>query len=83
MLERYGLVASSGRTLLRDILTTQGRFVDTDFELQPPDSDHPISKAIRGLPTLLSWPIDVTTAGEPMTDVKTWTLLTLKPKQGI
>lgn len=83
VLDRYGLVAFSGRTLLREILTPQGRFIDTDFALQPSESDHPISNAIRGLPTLLSWPIDIANAGEPMADIKTWPLLTLEPKKGI
>lgn len=83
VLDRFGLAASSGRVLLREVLTSQGRFVDSDFEFQPPSGEHPICKAIHGLPMLLSWPIDITPAGEPRNDVKTWTLLTLAPKQGI
>jgi hypothetical protein len=83
VLERFGLVATSGRTLLRDIITARGRIVDSDFDLQPMPGDHPITKAIQGLPVLLSWPIDIANAGEPMKDVQTWPLVTMEPRKGV
>jgi hypothetical protein len=82
VLDRFGLAAYSGRTLVRDVLTPQGRYVETDFTLQPTPGHHPICHAIQGLPMLLSWPIDIAIIGEPMQDVKLWSLLTLPTAEG-
>ncbi|HLO40871.1 MAG TPA: hypothetical protein VK176_07595 [Phycisphaerales bacterium] len=57
VLDRFGLVADSGRPLMKDRLTPQGRTVETDQGLRAVSGEHPILKAIHGLPTLFLWPI--------------------------
>ncbi|MEX2218917.1 MAG: hypothetical protein WD749_09175 [Phycisphaerales bacterium] len=52
-----GLEVDAGRPLLREFLTPEGRRVEAFQRLQPEAGDHPILRAIRGLPTRLEWPI--------------------------
>lgn len=85
VLDRFGIVASSGRTILREIITNQGRLVDSEFELQPKGdggtNEHAIAKAIHGLPMLLAWPIDLSPIAKE--GVTTWPLLSLAPAPGV
>jgi hypothetical protein len=58
VLGRYGLIADSGRPLMKDRLTPQGRMVETDQALRAANAgEQPILKAIHGLPTLFLWPV--------------------------
>jgi hypothetical protein len=56
-LPQFGLEADAGRPLLRERLTPEGRRVEAFEEVQAESGDHPILRAIRGLPTRLEWPI--------------------------
>lgn len=59
VLDHFGLVAETGRPVLSDRVTAQGRQIETDRVLFAIDSAHPISGALRGVPTKLPWPIHV------------------------
>jgi hypothetical protein len=80
VLERFGLAAESGRPLLRDAVTPRGRVVETEFLVLPSQGEHPIQIGVRGLATLIPWP--VTLYERPMTDKARATvtpLLTIPP----
>lgn len=57
VLERFGLAAESGRPLLRETTTPRGRLVETELMVIAPDGSHPIQAGIRGLTTLIPWPV--------------------------
>lgn len=59
VLARFGMAAESGRPILREKVTAQGRFIETDQTLQPIESPHLVSGAVRGLPTRFPWPISL------------------------
>jgi len=59
VLDHYGLVAETGRPILADRVTAQGRSLETDRVLFANDAAHPISGALRGVPTKLPWPIHI------------------------
>ncbi|MFO0835617.1 MAG: hypothetical protein U0638_11650 [Phycisphaerales bacterium] len=57
VLERFGLSADSGKPLLKEQISAQGRSVETDQSVVAGEGTHPILRAVRGLPTLVPWPI--------------------------
>jgi hypothetical protein len=63
VLPRFGLSADSARPLLKEQMTSQGRFVETDQSVVASEGSHPILRAVRGLPTLLPWPIALGATG--------------------
>lgn len=68
VLERFGLSADSGKPLLKEQITAQGRNVETDQSVVASEGTHPILRAVRGLPTLVPWPIPLTTTGAKGTE---------------
>jgi hypothetical protein len=56
-LNRFGLIADTARPILFETVQPAGRFVHTDVTIQADAADHPIARAVRGLPTALPWPI--------------------------
>jgi len=56
-LARFGLAAETGRPLLRERVTAQGRVIETDQMLMPDRGDTPLAGAVRNLPTFVPWPI--------------------------
>ncbi len=56
-LSRFGLRADSGRPLLKEVIKPAGREVQAVQLVRATGSDHPIVRAIKGLPTRLQWPI--------------------------
>jgi hypothetical protein len=56
-LAQFGLEADSGRPILKERITPEGRRVEAFQILQPGPGDHPILAAVRGLPTRFEWPI--------------------------
>lgn len=75
----FGITAETGRPLLRESLTAGVRAVENDFTLQADETQHPISAAMRGLPTFIAWPIALFARGSPDQSVRTThtTLLSL------
>lgn len=60
VLALFGLEADSGRPVLTAVRTAQGRQVSPDFRLRSDEGvEHPIARAIAGLPTQLTWPIPI------------------------
>jgi hypothetical protein len=63
-LEPLGLVADSGRPLLREFSGPQRLVVSDEMLINDPFAgggvDHPVARAILALPTLLVWPIPLT-----------------------
>lgn len=58
VLPRFGLIADTGRPLLKEHFTPRGRAVETVQLLQGAGGGQtPINGAIRGLPAAFSWPI--------------------------
>lgn len=57
VLDRFGLSADTGKPLLKEQVTAQGRFVETDQTVVPAEGAHPILRAVHGLPALIPWPI--------------------------
>lgn len=62
VLTRFGLASDTGRPIMMDRLTPQGRIVETEQALRVTEGDHPIQRAIRGLPTLFLWPLGIAPA---------------------
>ncbi|MCC6968731.1 MAG: hypothetical protein IT434_00780 [Phycisphaerales bacterium] len=63
VLERFGLSADSGKPLLREQISAQGRSVETDQSVVAGEGSHPILRAVRGLPTLVPWPVPLKARG--------------------
>lgn len=63
VLERFGLSADSGKPLLKEQISAQGRNVETDQSVVAGEGTHPILRAVRGLPTLVPWPIPLKAKG--------------------
>jgi hypothetical protein len=59
VIQPFGLTADSGRPLLREIATPRGPAVETDRTVQPSEGGHPLTGAVRGLPTFFPWPIAI------------------------
>jgi hypothetical protein len=57
LLLKFGLAAESGRPLLSERVTPQGRQVSTDQIVLPEDSTSLLAGAIRGLPMAMPWPV--------------------------
>jgi hypothetical protein len=66
----FGITAETGRPLLRETLSAGVRSVETDFILQADDTQHPISAAMRGLPTFIAWPLALFARGTPDQSVR-------------
>lgn len=58
-LSAFGLTADTGRPLLRERFTADGRHVDAAQTLVAKDSDHPIARAMKGLRTRFEWPVAI------------------------
>ncbi len=58
-LSSFGLTADTGRTLLKERFTADGRHVDAAQSLVAAESENPIARAVRGLPTRFEWPIAI------------------------
>ncbi len=58
-----GLEARSGMPILRERILPEGRRVDAAQNIRAIESSHPISLAVRGLPTKLEWPIALKESG--------------------
>jgi hypothetical protein len=56
-LREFGLEADTGRTILRERMTIEGRRVDAVQMVRAADVEHPIARAVRGLPTRFEWPV--------------------------
>ncbi len=54
-----GVHVDSGRPLLTQFSGPRGRVVSPDLLLTEPGTEHPIAKAIRGLPLFLTWAMPV------------------------
>jgi hypothetical protein len=59
-LEPLGLVADSGRPLLREMAAPNRRLVTDEMVITSPGADHPVSASIRGITTAFVWPIPIT-----------------------
>jgi hypothetical protein len=56
-LTKFGLRADTARPLLHETVKPTGREVQAIQVVRATESDHPIARAIKGLPTRLQWPI--------------------------
>jgi len=59
-LEPLGVVADSGRPLLREFTGPGRRLVTHEMIVTEPGAEHPVSNSIRGLTTAFIWPIPLT-----------------------
>ncbi len=59
-LEPLGLVADSGRPLLREFAGPSRRTVTDELILNDAGADHPVSRAVRAVTTALIWPMPLT-----------------------
>jgi len=57
VLARFGIIADTGRPLMSESVTPQGRFVLTDHTVRPEENTGLLTGAIRGLPMLAPWAI--------------------------
>lgn len=83
ILGQWGLSADSGRPLLRERLTPQGSLVETDHSVQiaAKTPAHAIARAVRGLPTVLTWPIALRRLEDQARDTQAWELLRLSDER--
>lgn len=56
-LQHFGLNADSGRPLLTERITPQGRLVETDRRIIGEEGQIPLNAAVQGLATFFPWPI--------------------------
>lgn len=59
VLERFGLVADSGRPILRESVTPRGAIAETDLMVQGSTSEHVIGQALGRLPVSLPWSVSI------------------------
>jgi hypothetical protein len=76
-LPQFGLEADAGRPVLKEKLTPEGRRVEAFEQLQPDAGDHPILRAVRGLPTRFEWPIPLRPVSQAPTRVTVTPLYTV------
>ncbi len=81
VLTRFGLAADTARPIMRGRMTPQGSTVDTEQSLRAAGGEHPIQKAIRGLPTLFLWPVQLRPAAVQPTTAPAVTPLFEVPSQ--
>ncbi len=62
-LRRIGVSASTGTPLMSESFGPQGRMTAIDASGFASETDHPMARALRGLPTLFPWPVPVTADG--------------------
>lgn len=62
-LEPLGVVADSGRPLLREFAGPRKRAVTDELIVMDPGSDQPAARSMRGLATAFIWPIPLTLDG--------------------
>lgn len=76
-LKALGIEVDSGRALLRERITPEGRRVEAGWVLRGPSTEGvvPIAAAIAGLPVRLEWPVAVDAKGAEAAGVRTWPLL--------
>jgi hypothetical protein len=67
--EEFGIRVQSGEPLLTEVLTPQGRSVETDRLVQPIEGDAPLQLALRGLPTYVTWATPMERTDAPGTTV--------------
>jgi hypothetical protein len=72
----FGLAPDTGRPLLKERFAADGRHVDAFQVLVARESDHPIARAVRGLPLRLEWPVAIRAAAKPAPDAQTTTIYT-------
>lgn len=70
VLERFGLMADTGRPILAENITPRGRVVGTDQIVQPmtageDSKGRAILNAVRGLPTFFGWAVPITVSSQP------------------
>jgi hypothetical protein len=70
VVERFGLMADTGKPILAESITPRGRVVGTDQIVQPmPAGDdtkgRAILNAVRGLPTFFGWAVPITVSPQP------------------
>lgn len=58
-LPKFGLRADTARPLLREVVKPTGREVQAVQVLRAEETDFPIARAIKGLPTKFQWPIPI------------------------
>lgn len=74
-LAKLGIVPDTGHPLLHERMGPMGRIADPITVLVPSDNQHPISSAMRGLNTVLTWAIPLQV--QPIQGVETTPILTL------
>lgn len=84
-LSRFGLAAGTGKPLMSEqFVSGGGRVVQTEQILLPVAGEHPLQKAVSGLPTLLFWPIALeNTAEAPKVKITRADLLTMRVGDGL
>ncbi len=79
-LSRFGLAAGTGKPLMSEqFVSGGGRVVQNEQILLPVAGEHPLQKAVSGLPTMLFWPIALeNTAESPKVKIARADLLTMR-----
>jgi len=74
-LTRHGVLVDSGRPLLERRASPAGPVVFPGQRLSPSGGDHPVAASVRGLPTILPWPVPID--ADPPEGVRIATLLSV------
>lgn len=80
VLSAFGLEADTGRPLLRERTTPEGRQVDTAVVVRSSDGKHALLGPLRGLPTRLEWPIAIRPSADAGTKTRLWPLYRIEDK---
>lgn len=77
-LARFGLSADSGKPIVRERVDATGRAVVADAVARAGEGENPISRAVKGLPLYLEWPIAISREPQLPADVKVDTLFEIR-----
>lgn len=64
-LRLFGLQADTARPILAEATQPTGRLVQTDLVVRASEGDHPVWRAVQGLPTVFPWAIAIREADPP------------------
>ncbi len=77
-LEHFNLVAASGRPILREEITPNGRIVQTEHTVFPDETTGVLAGAVQGLPMLMPGPVALhPKAGDPKVPHSIWRLYSI------
>ncbi|HYE62331.1 MAG TPA: hypothetical protein VD997_10065 [Phycisphaerales bacterium] len=84
VLARFGLMADTGRPLLAEAITPEGRLVQSDHIVLPEETTGALAGAVRGLPMIVPWAVSFHSAPTaPNVTQSVWPLYSIMPSDRV